>query len=134
MKLSYWDREKETVFSIPKKILSDKEKNSLLPEFLKEIQQKMNHLKEENKKLRAKNNILQASKGGSDFLIESDFKKDNDLKSGLMNENIEDKNIEISLESRSVKKKIIKKKKIKKKINKDKDAPKKVNTAEENYF
>jgi len=134
MKLSYWDREKETVFNIPKKILSDKEKNSLLPEFLKEIQQKMNHLKEENKKLRAKNNILQASKGGSDFLIESDFKKDNDLKSGLMNENIEDKNIEISLESRSVKKKIIKKKKIKKKINKDKDAPKKVNTAEENYF
>ena len=91
MKLSYWDREKETVFNIPKKILSEKEKNNLLPEFLKEIQQKMNHLKDENKKLKAKNIILQSSKGGSDFLIESDFKKDNDLKVGLMNENIEDK-------------------------------------------
>ena len=31
MKLSYWDREKETMFTIPKKILSEKEKNSLLP-------------------------------------------------------------------------------------------------------
>jgi hypothetical protein len=136
MKLSYWDREKETVFTIPKKILSEKEKNNLLPEFLKEIQQKMNHLKDENKKLKAKNIILQSSKGGSDFLIESDFKKDNDLKVGLMNENIEDKNNESNIENRSVRKKIIKKKKIKKKINKDKDkeTPKKVNSPEENYF
>ena len=136
MKLSYWDREKETVFNIPKKILSEKEKNNLLPEFLKEIQQKMNHLKDENKKLKAKNIILQSSKGGSDFLIESDFKKDNDLKVGLMNENIEDKINETNIETRSVKKKIIKKKKIKKKINKDKDkdTPKKVNSPEENYF
>jgi hypothetical protein len=136
MKLSYWDREKETVFNIPKKILSEKEKNNLLPEFLKEIQQKMNHLKDENKKLKAKNIILQSSKGGSDFLIESDFKKDNDLKVGLMNENIEDKNNETNIENRSVRKKIIKKKKIKKKINKDKDkeTPKKVNSPEENYF
>jgi hypothetical protein len=136
MKLSYWDREKETMFTIPKKILSEKEKNSLLPEFLKEIQQKMNHLKDENKKLKAKNIILQSSKGGSDFLIESDFKKDNDLKVGLMNENIEDKINETNIETRSIKKKIIKKKKIKKKINKDKDkdTPKKVTSPEENYF
>ena len=136
MKLSYWDREKETVFNIPKKILSEKEKNNLLPEFLKEIQQKMNHLKDENKKLKAKNIILQSSKGGSDFLIESDFKKDNDLKVGLMNENIEDKINETNIETRSIKKKIVKKKKIKKKINKDKDkeTPKKVNSPEENYF
>jgi len=136
MNLSYWDREKETVFNIPKKILSEKEKNNLLPEFLKEIQQKMNHLKDENKKLKAKNIILQSSKGGSDFLIESDFKKDNDLKVGLMNENIEDKINETNIETRSIKKKIIKKKKIKKKINKDKDkdTPKKVTSPEENYF
>jgi len=136
MKLSYWDREKETVFNIPKKILSEKEKNNLLPEFLKEIQQKMNHLKDENKKLKAKNIILQSSKGGSDFLIESDFKKDNDLKVGLMNENIEDKINETNIETRSIKKKIVKKKKIKKKINKDKDkdTPKKVTSPEENYF
>ena len=132
MKLSYWDREKETMFTIPKKILSEKEKNSLLPEFLKEIQQKMNHLKEENKKLKAKNMKLESNNGGSDFLIESDFKKDNDLKNGLMNENTEDKNSEINAENKSVKKKIVKKKKIKKKISKD--TPKKVNSTEENYF
>ena len=132
MKLSYWDREKETVFSVPKKILSEKEKNNLLPEFLKEIQQKMNHLKEENKKLKSKNMILQSSKGGSDFLIESDFKKDNDLKNGLMNENIEEKNNDNNSETKIVKKKIIKKKKIKKKLNKE--TPKKVDSAEENYF
>ena len=132
MKLSYWDREKETVFTIPKKILSEKEKNNLLPEFLKEIQQKMNHLKEENKKLKAKNMILQSNQGGSDFLIETDFKKDNDLKNGLMNDNIDDKNNEINSENKSVKKKIVKKKKIKKKVAKD--TPKKVNSGEENYF
>ena len=130
MKLSYWDREKETIFSIPKKILSEKEKNDLLPEFLKEIQQKMNHLREENKKLKAKNMILHSNHGSSDFLIETDFKKDSDLKSGLSNENFEEKINDI--ENRSVKKKIIKKKKIKKKINKD--TPKKINSAEENYF
>ena len=135
MKLSYWDREKEIVFNIPKKILAEKEKNSLLPEFLKEIQQKMNHLKDENKKLKAKNVLLQqSSKGSSDFLIESEFRKDNDLKNGLMNENNEEKINETNIETRSVKKKIIKKKKIKKKINKDKDTPKKANSAEENYF
>ena len=135
MKLSYWDREKEIVFNIPKKILTEKEKNSLLPEFLKEIQQKMNHLKDENKKLKAKNVLLQQpSKGSSDFLIESEFRKDNDLKNGLMNENNEEKINETNIETRSVKKKIIKKKKIKKKINKDKDTPKKANSAEENYF
>ena len=132
MKLSYWDREKETIFSIPKKILSEKEKNNLLPEFLKEIQEKMNHLKEENKKLKAKNMILQSNQGGSDFLIETDFKKDNDLKNGLMNDNIDDKNNEINSENKSIKKKIIKKKKIKKKVAKD--TPKKVNSGEENYF
>ena len=132
MKLSYWDREKETIFSIPKKILSEKEKNNLLPEFLKEIQEKMNHLLEENKKLKAKNMILQSNQGGSDFLIETDFKKDNDLKNGLMNDNIDDKNNEINSENKSIKKKIIKKKKIKKKVAKD--TPKKVNSGEENYF
>ena len=54
-----------------------------LPEFLKEIQEKMNlnHLKDENRKLKAKNVILQqSSKEGSDFLIESEFRKDNNLK------------------------------------------------------
>ena len=133
MKLSYWDREKETIFTIPKKHLNDQEKNNLLPEFLKEIQQKMNHLKDENKKLKAKNIILQNSKGGSDFLIETDFKKEgNDIKPGLINENEESKNEE-NLENKSiVKKKIVKKKKMKKKIVKE--PPKKVNAPEENFF
>ena len=54
MKLSFFDKEKEIVLNIPKKPLSDDDKVNLLPEFLKEIQDKMNHLNEENKKLKVK--------------------------------------------------------------------------------
>ena len=54
MKLSFFDKEKEIVLNIPKKPLSDEDKINLLPEFLKEIQDKMNHLNDENKKLKAK--------------------------------------------------------------------------------
>ena len=54
MKLSFFDKEKEIVLNIPKKPLSDEDKVNLLPEFLKEIQDKMNHLNEENKKLKAR--------------------------------------------------------------------------------
>ena len=54
MKLSFFDKEKEIVLNIPKKQLTDNDKVNLLPEFLKEIQDKMNHLNEENKKLKAK--------------------------------------------------------------------------------
>ena len=50
MKLSFFDKEKEIVLNIPKKPLTDEDKVNLLPEFLKEIQDKMNHLNEENKK------------------------------------------------------------------------------------
>ena len=117
MKLSFFDKEEEIIFNIPRKVLSDKDKNNLLPEFLKEIQQKMNHLKEENKKLKTQNQILESSKGGSDFLIETEIKKnkekENDIKIGL-EEDQERKNR--NNESKSVKKKIIKKK-IKKKKN-----------------
>ena len=52
MKLSFFDKEKEIVLNIPKKPLSDEDKVNLLPEFLKEIQDKMNHLNEENKRLK----------------------------------------------------------------------------------
>ena len=55
MKLTFFDKQEEIIFNIPKKILTDKEKNNLLPEFLKEIQEKMNHLNQENKKLKDKN-------------------------------------------------------------------------------
>jgi len=54
MKLSFFDKEKEIVLNIPKKQLTDNDKVNLLPEFLKEIQDKMNHLNEENKKLKSK--------------------------------------------------------------------------------
>ena len=54
MKLSFFDKEKEIVLNIPKKSLSDDDKINLLPEFLKEIQDKMNHLNDENKKLKAR--------------------------------------------------------------------------------
>ena len=54
MKLSFFDKEKEIVLNIPKKKLNDEDKINLLPEFLKEIQDKMNHLSEENKKMKIK--------------------------------------------------------------------------------
>ena len=133
MKLCFFDKEKEIIFNIPRKILTDKDKNNLLPEFLKEIQEKMNHLKLENKKLKTQNQILESSKGGSDFLIETDIKKvkENDMKIGLIDENIELKNKNIHFESKSVKKKVIKKK-IKKKTGKE--PQKKVILPEENFF
>lgn len=54
IKLKMFDKEKEIILNIPKKNLTNEEKNKLLPDFLKEIQDKMNHLEEENKKLRNK--------------------------------------------------------------------------------
>ena len=54
MKLSFFDKENEIILNIPKKIITDEDKINLLPEFLKEIQDKMNHLSEENRKLQIK--------------------------------------------------------------------------------
>ena len=54
MKFSFFDKEKEIILNIPKKHLTIKEKNELLPELLKEIQDKMNNLAVENKKLKNK--------------------------------------------------------------------------------
>ena len=131
MKLSFFDKEKEIVFNIPKKILTDKDKNNLLPEFLKEIQEKMNHLKDENKKLKTQKIIL-GGNHGSDFLIETDIKKENDVKIGMIEENIDIKNkTSANIESKSVKKKVIKKK-IKKKTGKE--PQKKSVNSEENFF
>ena len=130
MKLSFFDKEKEIVFNIPKKILADKDKNNLLPEFLKEIQEKMNHLKDENKKLKTQKIIL-GGNHGSDFLIETDIKKE-DVKIGKIEENIDIKNkTSVNIESKSVKKKVIKKK-IKKKTAKE-PSKKEINS-EENFF
>jgi len=154
MKLSFFDKEKEIILNIPKKILTDKDKNNLLPEFLKEIQDKLNHLKEENKKLKERRLLLESNRGGraSDFLIESDVKKEKDkekekekekesekekekekeIKTGLLEENLEIKDSGNNAEARSMKKKMVKKKKIKKKSGKESD--KKNKSPEENFF
>ena len=55
LKITFFDKENEVIFVIPKKNINDKERIRLLPEFLKEIQIKMNHLEEENKKLKNEN-------------------------------------------------------------------------------
>ena len=154
MKLSFFDKEKEIILNIPKKILTDKDKNNLLPEFLKEIQDKLNHLKEENKKLKERKLLMESNRGGraSDFLIESDVKKekeqekekekesekekekekDKEAKPSLMEENLEIKDSGNNAETKSLKKKMVKKKKIKKKSGKESD--KKNKSPEENFF
>ena len=52
LKMTFFDKENEVIFNVPKKNITDKERIRLLPEFLKEIQIKMNHLEDENKKLK----------------------------------------------------------------------------------
>ena len=52
LKISFFDKENEVVLNIPNKDITDKERIRLLPDFLKEIQIKMNHLEEDNKKLK----------------------------------------------------------------------------------
>ena len=64
IKILFFDKEKEIILNIPKKNIDDKEKIRLLPEFLKEIQIKMNHLEEDNKKLKIENK----NTGENDFL------------------------------------------------------------------
>ncbi len=131
MKLSFFDKEKEIILNIPKKTLTDRDKNNLLPEFLKEIQDKMNHLKEENKKLKSRKAYLESK--DPNFLIESEVKKENEPKSSLIEENLEIKDGNNNSEVKSQKKKVVvKKKKIKKKNGKDSD--KKAKSPEENFF
>jgi len=55
LNITFFDKENEVIFSIPKKHINDKERIRLLPEFLKEIQIKMNHLEEDNKRLKNEN-------------------------------------------------------------------------------
>jgi hypothetical protein len=69
MKLSFFDKEQEILFNIPKKKLTIEEKNNLLPNFLKEIQEKMNRLDKEYKKLKY-NNLTHSDKN-------KEFKNDN---------------------------------------------------------
>ena len=76
MKLSFFDEEKEIILNIPKKILNNADKINLLPDFLKEIQDKMNYLNEENKKLKKEHSISIISKN----LGENEEKKIDSLK------------------------------------------------------
>ena len=122
MKLKFFVREEEIILNIPKKILTDEDKINLLPEFLKEIQDKMNHLNEENKKMKIKktkayNNRIREIKNNYranntfNFDISNNNGKDEiDIKSGSINKN--DININ---ENTLIKKnkKIVKKKQIK---------------------
>jgi hypothetical protein len=130
MKLSFFDKEKEIILNIPKKILTDRDKNNLLPEFLKEIQDKMNHLKEENKKMKNRKAILEAK--DPNLKNESEVKKENEPKPSLIEENLEIKDGNNNSEAKNQKKKVVKKKKIKKKNGKDSD--KKAKSPEENFF
>ena len=61
LKMIFFDKETEIIFSIPKKKIDDKERIRLLPEFLTEIQIKINTLEEDNKKLRNENRTLSES-------------------------------------------------------------------------
>ena len=66
LKISFFDKENEVILNIPKKDITDKERIRLLPEFLKEIQIKMNHLEEDNKKLKSEyKNIGENSMSGN---------------------------------------------------------------------
>ena len=80
LKISFFDKENEVILNIPKKDITDKERIRLLPEFLKEIQIKMNSLEEDNKKLKSEyknmgENALSGNLGESDeFFGEKDKK------------------------------------------------------------
>ena len=55
LNITFFDKENEVIFNVPKKNINDKERIRLLPQFLKEIQIKMNHLEEDNKRLKNEN-------------------------------------------------------------------------------
>ena len=94
LKLSYFDREKEIILTIPKKNISNQEKLILLPGLLKEIQDKMNYLQKENKKLRNQKPKIHMKLNRSNGFI--DFKKyektylliENEKKNSLLTSNL----------------------------------------------
>ena len=76
--IKYFDKENEIIFNVPKKDINDKEKIRILPEFLKEIQIKMNHLEEDNKKLKNENKIINENE--NDFFGEKNEMNNTNLK------------------------------------------------------
>ena len=124
MKLKFFDEDKEIVLNIPKKILTDEDKINLLPEFLKEIQDKMNHLNEENKKMKIKktkayNNRIKEIKNNYranttfDFYINDNIKDEINKTNENINNDINDINMSTSIKENKKKVKVIKKKQIK---------------------
>ena len=85
LNISFFDKDNEVILNIPKKNITDKERIRLLPEFLKEIQIKMNHLEEDNKKLKNENkNIGENSIGGIGFGDGDEFFGEKDKKSKIV--------------------------------------------------
>ena len=81
LNISFFDKDNEVILNIPKKNITDKERIRLLPEFLKEIQIKMNHLEEDNKKLKNENkNMGENSIGGNGFGDGDEFFGEKDKK------------------------------------------------------
>ena len=124
MKLSFFDEDKEIVLNIPKKILTDEDKINLLPEFLKEIQDKMNHLSEENKKMKIKrtkayNNRIKEIKdnyrANNTFNFDININDKDDLNKNDENNDANINAINTSTVTKKVKKKVkvVKKKQIK---------------------
>ena len=142
MRLSFFDKENEIILNIPKKIITDEDKINLLPEFLKEIQDKMNHLSEENRKMQIKktkiyNNRIKEIKNNyranNTFNFDINYSEKEDIKEEKkdkinINKNSEikiDNKSDININSNSTIKKIKKKVKVVKK---------KVKKLEENFF
>ena len=61
IRLIFFDKESEIVFNVPQKNLTDDEKINILPSFLKEIQIKMTHLEDENKKIKVDNRLINSN-------------------------------------------------------------------------
>jgi hypothetical protein len=72
IKISFFDKENEVILNIPKKNITDEERIRLLPEFLKEIQIKMNHLEEDNKKLKNEYKNIGDNSFGVNGLLDGD--------------------------------------------------------------
>ena len=86
MKFSFFDKEKEIIFNVPKKNLTNKEKNGLLPELLKEIQTKMYSLAEENKKLQIKNLTHSVDCNSINLDYSNEKKNKNDINENHIND------------------------------------------------
>ena len=86
MKLRFFDKEKEIILNVPKKNLSNLEKVNFLPEFLKEIQDKMIHLEEENKKLRVKKSKLAMNYNNADYKYEENDDEEEEDDKNLNNQ------------------------------------------------